>query len=86
MHLAVEKVSQVTFSLCNNISAASELYQSAKRTQDHFFDTSEDNMPDMEKKQQQDDFVSRQEMNYAKKVTKKISNCANKFDQNDPSF
>jgi hypothetical protein len=40
----------------------------------------------MEKKQQQDDFMSRQEMNYAKKVTKKISNCANKFDQIHPSF
>jgi vacuolar-type H+-ATPase subunit I/STV1 len=81
MHLAVEKLGQVAFSLCNDISAASELYQSAKRTQDHFFDTSEDNMPDREKKQQQGDFMSRREMNYAKKVTKKISNHANKFEQ-----
>jgi hypothetical protein len=59
------------------------LYQSAKRTQDHFFDTSEDNMPDREKKHQKGDFMSRQEMNCAKKVTKKISNRANKFEQSD---
>lgn len=83
MHLAVEKLGQVAFSLCNDISAASELYQSAKRTQDHFFDTSEDNMRDREKKQQQGDFMSRREMNYAKKVTKKISNRANKFEQSE---
>jgi hypothetical protein len=38
-------------------------------------------MPDREKKQQQGDFMSRQEMNYAKKVTKKISDCATKFEQ-----
>jgi hypothetical protein len=30
-------------------------------------------MPDREKKKQQGDFMSRREMNYAKKVTKKIS-------------
>jgi hypothetical protein len=55
MHLAIEKLGQVAFGLCYDVSAASELYQSAKRTQDHFFDTSEENMPDMEKKQQQGD-------------------------------
>jgi hypothetical protein len=81
MPLAVEKLSQVAFGLCNDVCAASELYQTAKRTQDHFFDTSENDMPDKEKKQQQGDFMSRQEMNYAKKVTKKISDCATKFEQ-----
>jgi hypothetical protein len=40
-------------------------------------------MPDREKKQQQGDFMSRREMNYAKKVTKKISNHANKFEQSE---
>jgi hypothetical protein len=83
MHLAVEKLSQVAFSLCNDVCAASELYQNAKRTQDHFFDASEDNMPDREKKKQQGDFMSRREMNYAKKVTKKISDRATKFEQSE---
>jgi hypothetical protein len=40
-------------------------------------------MQDREKKQQQGDFMSRQEMNYAKKVTKKISNRANKFEKSE---
>jgi hypothetical protein len=83
LHLAVEKLGQVAFGLCNDVSAASELYQSAKRTQDHFFDYSEDNMLDREKKKQQGDFMSRQEMNYAKKVTKKISDRATKFGQSE---
>ncbi len=52
MHLAVKKLGQVAFSLCNDVSAASELYQSAKKTQDHFFDTSKDNPADREKKEQ----------------------------------
>jgi hypothetical protein len=61
------------------VSAASELYQSAKKTQDHFFDTSKDNPADREKKEQLGDFMSAREMNYAKKVTKKISDCAPKL-------
>jgi hypothetical protein len=40
-----------------------------------------DNMPDREKKKQQGDFMSRGEMNYAKKVTKKISDHATKLEQ-----
>jgi hypothetical protein len=50
MHLAVEKLGQVAFGLFNDVSAASELYQSCKKTQDHFLDTSQDNMAGREKK------------------------------------